>query len=176
MREDYIAEIQGMKIQSKITHRRQQLPYSCGAASIAMLFGADEKTIRKEVKTRASGTNTDLVCDFLSRQGLKYHWVCINEDYYNAMPNLARTSFQYPIYACGSFRDRFFLNGRDRNRNHAVLICDGLVFDPSEEREMSGEAYEKVFNKSLVFNTLIIIEEERPNFLRNSLQTGEWAA
>jgi hypothetical protein len=159
-----------VKIQPKITHRRQQLPYSCGAASIAMLFGADEKIIRKEVKTKASGTKTDSVCDFLSRQGLKYHWVCINEDYYKAMENLAKTSFQYPIYACGEFKDRHFSKGRDRKRNHAILICDGMVFDPSEEREMTGESYEKVFNKSLVFNTLIIIEQERPNFLKNSLK------
>lgn len=159
-----------MKIQPKIIHRRQELEYSCGAASIAMLFGMDEKTIRKEVNTRANGTKTDDVCDFLFRQGLKHHWVCINEDYYRVMENLARTSFQYPIYACGSFRDRFFEKGRDRKRSHAVLICDGLIYDPSENREMCGESYEKVFNKSLIFNTLIIIEEERPNFLKNSLK------
>lgn len=156
-----------VKILPKIIHRKQQLPYSCGAASVAMLFGEDEALIRKEVKTRTSGTKTDEVYSFLTRNGIKSHWVCINEDYYSAIQNLTLTSLQFPIFAAGSFKDRFFNKGRDRNRHHAVLICDGLIYDPSEEREMCGEAYEKVFNKSLIFTTLLVIDEERPSFVRN---------
>jgi len=159
-----------VKTQPKITHRRQQLPYSCGAASIAMLFGADEKTIRKEVKTKASGTASYNVSEFLNKTGITHHYVTLNQDYHDSISNLIKTSLKFPIYVCGEFKDRHFSKGRDRKRNHAILICDGMVFDPSEEREMSGESYEKVFNKSLVFNTLIIIEQERPNFLKNSLK------
>jgi hypothetical protein len=160
-----------VKIQPKITHRRQQLPYSCGAASIAMLFGADEKTIRKEVKTRASGTDPCNVLEFLSRNHLCPHLVFLGEHYGKVIHDLIQTSLKFPIYACATYKDRVFKKGRDRTRHHAVLICDGLVYDPAEEREMSGEAYEKVFNKSLLFNSIIIIDSERPNFLRNGLQS-----
>jgi hypothetical protein len=159
-----------VKIQPKIIHRRQELQYSCGAASIAMLFGIKEELARKEVETRVSGTSADNVSDFLSRSNIKHHWVVINEDYYKFIETLTQTSRKFPIYACAEYRDKYFSKGRDRKRSHAVLIADGLIYDPSENREMCGESYEKVFNKSLVFNTLIIIEEERPNFLKNSLK------
>jgi ABC-type bacteriocin/lantibiotic exporter with double-glycine peptidase domain len=159
-----------VKIQTKITHCRQQLPYSCGAASIAMLFGADESVVRKEVGTKSSGTSAVSVSNFLNKTGITHHYVSLNQDYHDSISNLIKTSFKFPIYVCGEFKDRYFSKGRDRKRNHAILICDGMVFDPSEERAMSGESYEKVFNKSLIFNTLIIIEEERPDFLKNSLK------
>lgn len=158
-----------MKPANKITHRRQEKPYSCGAASIAMLFNSPESLIRKEVKTRTSGTKTDNVCDFLSKCGIKYHWVCVNEDYYRFIDTLTQTSRKFPIYACASFRDRFYKTGRDRNRHHAVLISDGLIYDPSCNKPMSADEYESVFNKSLIFTSLIIIEDERPNFLKNAL-------
>jgi len=150
-----------------ITHLRQEKPYSCGAACIAMLFNKSESVIRKEIKTDSGGTNTYDVCDFLKRNNLIYYRISINQSYGDSIQNLINTSYKFPLYICGEFRDRFHVKGRDNLRHHAILIVDGHVYDPAEPREMSGEAYEKVFNKALVFNDIIIIENERPNFIKN---------
>lgn len=152
---------------SKIVHSHQEKPYSCGAASIAMLFGRPESVIRKEIKTDSNGTCSYNVCEFLKRHNLTTHRITISESYRDSIANLITFSYKFPLYVCGVFKDRFYTKGRDKTRHHAILIADGMVFDPAESREMSGEAYEKVFNKSLVFDEVVIIEVERSGFIRN---------
>ena len=155
------------KIQPKINHRRQEKSYSCGAAAIAMLFGANEAEIRKEVKTDSNGTHDYDVYQFLKRVGLECHQIHLKENYYKFAETLKNLSFKFPIYAGSSYRDRYYVKGRDRNRQHAILICDGLFYDPSEKKGLTFESYESVFNKSMIINHFIIIDEERPDYLKN---------
>jgi alanyl-tRNA synthetase len=56
----------------------------------------------------------------------------------------------------------------DHIKASVFIIADGMVYDPAEDREMSGEEYIKTFNKELIFKSIIVIDQERPNFLKNS--------
>lgn len=154
-------------ILNKIVHRRQELPTSCGAASVAMLFGEKEETIRVDLKTNSRGTHVYEISNFLKTKGFIHSWIKINKNYFDCIDDLIKTSLQFPLILCGEYRSHYNICGRDRIRNHAILIADGKVYDPGENREMSGEGYVQTFNKKLVFNDLIIIEKERPNFLTN---------
>ena len=151
-----------MKPIKKITHRRQEKPYSCAASSVSMLFGMEEKIVRKELKTTRLGTEMCSIEKFLKRNNVIFNAVTINEDYWNIFSNLITLSLKFPVISSANYKDKYSKKGRD----HAVLICDGKIYDPSEDREMCGESYEKTFSKSLIFNYLIIIDDERDGFLK----------
>lgn len=158
-----------MKPVPQITHRKQEKPYSCGAASIAMLFNAPESLIRSEVNTTSYGTSPFGVQNFLDKLEVTSFQIHLNKPYEECIADLAQTSFKFPIYCGSEYRDRYFVKGRDRERQHAILICDGLIYDPSCNKAMLPEEYLSVFNKSLTVKHIIIIDSERPNFLKNSL-------
>ena len=155
-------------IQPVIAHRRQELWYSCGAASVAMLFGAKEELIRKEVKTKSEGTSEREVVSFLKRNGLTVHVVDLDQNYFDSIENLITLSYKFPIYSCATYLWKNKGVGRPIKRVHAALIADGMVYDPAEDRERCGEEYIKTVNKKLTFNSIVIVEQERPNFLKNS--------
>lgn len=155
-------------IQPKIKHRSQETAYSCGAAAIAMLFGAEEKLIRKEVKTKSTGTPSEGVLEFLDRVGLRGIEVRIEQSYFQSIDDLMTLSYKFPIYVCETWLWKNVGVGRPVKGVHAVLIADGMIYDPAQDREMIGEEYIKTFNKGLTFNYIIIIDQERPNFLKNS--------
>jgi hypothetical protein len=127
-----------------------------------MLFGMEEKTVRKELKTTRFGTKMYSIEEFLKRNNITAHAVSINEDYWNIFSDLITLSLKFPVISSANYKDKFSKKGRD----HAVLICDGKIYDPSQDREMSGESYEKTFSKSLIFTYLIIIDDERDGFLK----------
>jgi hypothetical protein len=154
-------------IQPTIVHRQQELPMSCGAASIAMLFGVEEKLIRKEVGTNSTGTPWHGVLSFFKRINLNVEMVDINQSYFDAIDNLITLSYKFPIYSGATYLAKNQKRGRPCKRVHAALIADGMIYDPAEDREIGGEAYIKTFNKELIFDSIIIIDQERPNFLRN---------
>jgi hypothetical protein len=156
-----------MKPARNIRHFHQQKHYTCGAATIAMLFGISEVEACKLVKTTSSGTNMMNVCSFLKECGVTFQHVFFGQDYQDSIDNLVKLSFKFPIYISGEFRDKFFKKGRERVRHHAIAIVDGKVYDPSEQRELEGESYRAVFNRSLKFKSIIIIEEERPDYIKN---------
>ena len=153
-----------MKPIEKIIHRRQEKPYSCAASSVSMLFGMEEKILIKELKTTRHGTKMCSIEEFLKRNKIIFHVVSMNEDYWNLFSNLITLSLKFPVISSANYKDKYSKKGRD----HAVLICDGKIYDPSEDREMCGESYEKTFSKSLMFNYLIIIDDERDGFLKAS--------
>ena len=155
-------------IQPKIVHRRQELNYSCGAAAVAMLFDAKEELIRKEVNTRVSGTRTLEVLEFFNRINLKTEWIHFNQSYFDLIENLITISYKFPIYSSATYLWKNRGVGRPITRHHASLIADGMIYDPSEDRERCGEEYIKTFNKGMTFNSIVIIDQERPNFLKNS--------
>ena len=153
-----------MKPLKKISHRHQEKPYSCVASAVSMLFGIEERIARKQLKTTRFGTNIHSIEDFLKINKIIFNTVSMNEDYWSVFSNLITLSLKFPVISSANYKDKYSKKGRD----HAVLICDGKIYDPSEDREMCGESYEKTFSKSLMFNYLIIIDDERDGFLKAS--------
>lgn len=156
-----------MKVVNHITHKRQETPYSCGAASFAMLFNMDESIARRLVKCKKTGTNMGNVCNALDGMGVKYHLVNIDEDFRSYKNFLKYNSIRWPLYLSCVYKDRFYVKGRDSIRHHAIAIADGMIYDPSENQVEPVDCYEHVFNKSLVIKQIIIIEQERNDFIKN---------
>ena len=156
-----------MRPVSKITHHKQEKSYSCGAASIAMLFNQREDIIRAKLNTDSNGTNNFSVLNFLQSIDINGFLISLNKSYHECSTDLIQASYQFPIYCASEYRDRYFIKGRDRIRYHAMLICDGLIYDPAANKEMCAEEYLSVFNKSLVINNALIIDCERPNYIKN---------
>jgi hypothetical protein len=152
----------------KIIHVRQQTDYTCGAASFGMLFGISEAEAARLVRTDKSGTHVGDVMSCLRDKEIPHEIINLNKDFELVIPDLITVSLKFPVYVSGLFKDRKFSKGRCRERRHAFVLSDRLIYDPGEDREMTWESFRSVFNHSLTINSAIIIDIECPNFLKNS--------
>ena len=100
-----------MKPIKKITHRRQEKPYSCAASAVSMLFGMEEKIVRKELKTTRFGTKMYSIEEFLKRNNITAHAVSIHEDYWNIFSNLITLSLKFPVISSANYKDKFSKKG-----------------------------------------------------------------
>lgn len=155
------------KVADVLTHHRQEKPFSCGAAAVAMLLGQAESTIRPLVNCKTSGTANGDVFRFLN-QSFVCHSVELNADYYDVVNSLTSLSLKFPFYCCATYLWKNPGRGRPVTRHHASAFADGLIYDPSEFREIEIGSYESTFNKKLTIRSIIILEVERPKFLKNS--------
>lgn len=154
-------------IQATIQHKRQEKQYSCGAASYAMLLGIPEEQARKEVKTRYNGTFTNNVVKALQDRGLSVHHLTTGMDYFEHMDSIRMLSYRWPLYLSCVFVTRYSKKGKATTRHHAIVAADGMFYDPSENQPVPVEAFAHTFNKKLEIRAIVLIEEERPNFLQN---------
>ena len=142
-----------------LRHLYQQKDYSCAATSFAIYFGCTEEQGIAECKTTLNGTHVYNLQEAIRARGVPAHRVELGEDFSVAAENLLNISRHFPVFVNGQFRDRFFAKGRDRCRQHCVLIADGMVYDPSEKEPIELEAYEVVFKK-LRLDSLVIVDRE----------------
>lgn len=159
-------------VADKIAHRRQETGYSCGAAAVAMLLGQPEKLIRPLVNCNRDGTHNHDVLSFLKKY-FTCHYVHLHADYYDAIEKLTSLSLKYPFYCSATYLWKNPGPGRPITRYHASVFADGYIYDPAEPREIETVAYESTFNKKLTINSIIIVEAERPNFLKNFKRFGD---
>ena len=155
-------------VADNIVHRHQQKPYSCGAAATAMLLGVAESISRPLVQCTAEGTYMRNIHQFLdSELRVKSHLVSLHEDYYDIIDDLVVLSLKYPVLCSATYLWKNPGAGRPITWHHASIMADGVIFDPGEYRGVSGESYENTFNRKLTYREIIIVEAERPNFLKN---------
>lgn len=157
-------------VADKIVHRRQEKEYSCGAAAVAMLLGLPESIVRPLVKCTSKGTHSENVYSFLKSNVAQCHMVYVGQDYYAAIQHLITLSTKFPLYVTGKYVWKNPGRGRPCVRHHASAFVDGMIYDPGENRAVPGECYESTFNRRLLFRNIIVIECERPNFLKNFRQ------
>lgn len=155
------------KVQDRIIHRRQEKGFSCAAAAVSMLLGENESKVRLLVGTTATGTKMVNIHNFFKLYGIKSHFIQFEQNYFDAMENLIRLSYQFPIVSGATYLSKNVKVGRPVTRHHAAIISDGLVYDSAENKELTLEAYISTFNKELIFKELIVVESERPNYLKN---------
>lgn len=155
-------------VAENIKHRSQEKDYSCGAACISMLLDCSESIIRKEVKTNHTGTSFSNVSNFLERVSIPHHFINFKKDinYDDEIINLVNVSFKFPIFIAGFFYSKYYKVGRMRSRCHAVLLCDGLFYDPAEPNPLDFKSFRMVANKNIVIDHLIIVDVERPHFVK----------
>lgn len=132
-----------------------------------MLYNISEEQAQTECETTQRGTSMDGMLRAIRDRGDKAYHVTISETFDAYVEHLYNNSFHFPILLAGEFRDRYFKQGRDRARCHAVLVVAGMVYDPSEKEPMDLEVYEVVFNKSLSVQSMIIVENEVHGYGRN---------
>lgn len=154
-------------IAASIQHKRQEKKYSCGAACYAMLLGISEEQARKEVKTRYTGTFSGNVVKALEARGLIAHHLTAGMDYFTHMDSIRMLSYRWPLYLACAFVSRHSKKGKATTRHHAVVAADGMFYDPSENQACPVEAFAHTFNKRLEIRDIILIEEERPDYLEN---------
>jgi len=147
----------------------QEKPYSCGAACISMLFNISEKEARKLCGTTVRGTDSLGVNDFLRLSRITHHEIRINQDY-RQLSWLEPLSCHFPLYLSCQFNSTSVKN-RPLKRHHAVLAANGMLYDPSELRECPIDAFEHTFNKSMVIRSIILIEEELPDWRKRLAET-----
>lgn len=151
----------------KIIHKRQEKSFSCGAAAFAMLFGISEDMARKACKTDSDGTSNVNIFRAIKDTGLNANYVNLNNSYDEMMNDLISLSHHFALYMSGTYRTgakEGKSRGRDRIRRHAILLADGMAYDGGENRACPIDCYAHTFGKSLIFDCMIIIDEERPNY------------
>ena len=154
-------------VAASIVHRQQETNFSCGAASVAMLLGVPESIVIPLVGCNAKGTYDSEVLRFLQAGVAKSHMAFVNKEYHEVSANLERLSLMFPFYCSATYLWKNPGRGRPCVRHHASLWADGMIYDPSEDRETDVTSYERVFNKKLTIHRIVVVEVERPNFLKN---------
>lgn len=140
----------------KITHKKQQYRKSCGACCVSMIGNIPENVAIKLCKTdKNDGTYNYDVVNALKELGFKSHQCYISKEWNEHYWTFEK--FKYPIYVSGFFKTRYNKRGRPRERNHAFVISEGYVYDPSEDRKYPIEAFNHVFD-SLMIESIIIVE------------------
>mgnify|MGYP001587210139 CR=1 FL=1 len=138
-------------------HKHQTKRYTCGSTAYAMLLGIDEKTAYKECKTRATGTSTRNVTEALTKRGIQFKVIPIQNDFHAVIHDLERISRDYPFYMSSIYKSRYSTKGRDQVRRHAAAVSNGFIYDPSEPFECDIFSYEHVFNKQLIIKEIIVL-------------------
>src|SRR3990167_1801520 len=139
-------------------HLQQTKRNSCWAACFAMIAGCSEEQAIKECQTKATGTNSKNVCAAFIKRNITPIEVDLNVEWNEYSRWLALNSMGRKLYVSGTFRDRYAKVGRDRIRHHAIVVKDGMVFDPSQKEPLPIEAFNHVFNKKLVIKSMIIVD------------------
>ena len=156
-----------MIVPAKINHLHQDKDYNCAPTAVAMLLGRSVSECEKICQTKKSGTSDFNVSTALRLLKINHYLVLPRDlDYIAEASNLGKLSCKFPLYVSGTFKDKS-RRGRDRVRHHAFIVADGNVYDPSESAPLPVESYAHIFTRSLTLRTLIVIDEERPNFLKN---------
>lgn len=139
----------------QIEHRKQQTDYSCAAACFAMVTGISEERSRQLCQTKKSGTSMENVQEAFKKLDNKLsHHVTLNlpieECWFLA-------NFKFPTILHGIYLTKYCKRGRPRKTHHAVVLNQGIVYDPASKREFPLEAYFSKFDK-LKIKSMIIVE------------------
>jgi hypothetical protein len=146
-----------------ITHFKQKTNVSCGAACYRMMIGnITEKQACDEVKTTKKGTYTSNVYHALLKRfpKEKVGIATLNADFGEQLHWLDLMSKNRILYFGCDFVNRAYggKGGRDKHRYHAILLSDGMVYDPSEDQPYPIEAYFHTFNKRLIIDGVILLD------------------
>ncbi len=156
-----------MIVPKKIVHQRQNKDYNCGATALAILLNRSQEEAEIICQTNCKGTDTRDVVYALKLLKIPHFYQTLDLNFLTEMNFLDALSRKWPLYLTGHYKDRFHKKGRDRERHHAVAVADGVIYDPSYDEPIPIEAYPAVFNKSLQLTEIIVIDEERPDYLKN---------
>lgn len=146
-----------------IVHFKQKTNVTCGAACYRMMIGnITEKQACDEVKTTKMGTYTSNVYKaLLNRFGKdKVGIVSLNTDFseylkwlnLNSTGRMLYLGCDYVNRPCGGGK------GRDKHRYHAILVSDGMIYDPSEDCPLPVESYFHTFNKKMIIEQMILVD------------------
>jgi len=155
-------------VQKQLKHQQQIRNYNCASASLAVLLGKTQEETAFLCETRTSGTHMSNVAKALRELGSIVYDCYINQDFLEYSGFLEALSYKWPLLISGEFHSRYYKSGRDSVRHHACAVADGMIYDPSEPTPLPVQAYGHTFTKYLTLIEMIIIEEERPFYLRSS--------
>lgn len=142
----------------KIYHKEQFHGWSCGAVCYAMLFDVTEGRAIADCKTTKSGTqHIELLRAIKTRENA--YLISIEKGYEEYLSHLKDISSHFPVIVSG-FYHRQGTRGRCRKDAHAVLVVDGVVFDPAESGPIDLDAYEIVFNRGWTIRSIIVVDRE----------------
>jgi hypothetical protein len=147
-------------------HQRQEKAYWCGNACLAMLLDKSQAEMARLVGTTKSGTSSIEVMRWLDKENIGYHYIQFNTNpTYDQLWWLPRLSQKHALYLSCDIRDKYFIKGRERCRNHAVLAVDGLFYDPSNFQPQPFDVYKSTWNRELYLKSMILFTDERSDYL-----------
>jgi hypothetical protein len=140
-----------------MNHIRQTTSYSCGACSYAMIVGITEKEAIKEVKTKSSdGTSTYNVELALACRKINFKTIEVNQNFESVFTHLKLLSRDYSLYVCGHYESNSG-RGRNRRREHAIVIKNGFIYDPGEMIPVPINAYGHTYNRLYLIKKIILV-------------------
>lgn len=134
-------------------HIKQTTNYSCAAVCFSMITGINEQEAIKLCKTKKNGTPMEDVANALDKLGKLPHHVFINLPIEECW---FLQNIRYPMIINGTYEIRLCQRGRPRKPQHAIVIKDGIVFDPSERRKYPLDAYFSLFDKLQIIDIIIV--------------------
>ncbi len=160
-----------MKVKGELNHLRQYDNFSCGCLAYSALLGISLETARRECKTDKSGTHLSNIAAALKNRGIENHLININQEWDEYRTYLRQNSLKWPIIVGYNKAVRHYVKGRNKEICHAVLVADSNVYCGGQDSAVPIEAFISTgITKSWKIDQIIIIEEERPNFFKNSLE------
>ena len=158
-----------MQVKGEILHIKQNDSYSCGAIALSVLLGISLEAAQRECKTTKTGTSMVNISAALSKRGVNNHLVQINKDWNECLEDLLANSFRFPMILDYSRRGRYFEKGRDKMNEHAIVLADGLAICGGKDSAIPIRVFSYSNTKSILVRQIIIVDCERPNYLRNWL-------
>jgi len=128
------------------------------------LESVSEEGARRYVKTDSQGTHMATAAALLQNAGVKCHYISINAPFEECLWWLTAQSFHFPIIISGHWVHKVARKGKARNLYHAVLLADGMAYDPAEREEAPIEALWTCHDKAFDIRGILIFETERPAY------------
>lgn len=147
----------------EITHRPQETAYSCAAACLAMVLNRPEAEIRKAARTTRKGTSMRQLKAAAEANGCVAHFITLPPglQYESCVWWLDSQSRRWPLILSCTFRSAA-LDRIDRvrtlHRRHAVVLWQGQVYDPSEDRPYDMECVGHTGDRGILLNQYLLIE------------------
>jgi hypothetical protein len=147
-----------------IVHQAAIYPGGCVPTAFSMALDFSQEDAYRFFGTTTNGTSMAGATSRLKELGLPVSITIATLDYQEALAWLIPFSKHYPIILSCQFDHRVYNKGRTRELHHAVLVVDGIAYDPAMGTEIPADQLAQHGDEKITIQSFVIIGFERPEY------------
>lgn len=149
-----------------LVHFRQKTNVTCGATAYRTILShfnhlISEKQAVDEVKTTKNGTSSRNVLSAFKNREINASFVFLGIDFEEYSKWLNYNSKGRLLYlSCHFFRKPTGIKrGRNRVDCHAIVVSEGLIYDPAKDSPIPIECFMDTEDKRIYIHSMIMIDK-----------------